>query len=196
MKFSETVLTAVREVLQDAKPLDISDKNVVLRNMVFLYHTMKASEHMLEVAVERSNGNKELHAYYVDHLEEERGHHVWLANDLNTAGIDVTKTAIPLRAVEMVGTQYYLMYHVDPAALLGYMALQESFAQSLSTVDFLEQTHGKELFKTVRYHAEHDVDHGSDIADVIDNLPETSQSLVLENATQAARYFCAATQNF
>lgn len=196
MKFSTQVLGAIAEVLKSAKAPDFSDKNVVIRNLTFLYHTMKASEHMLEVAVECSKDRPELHAYYVEHLEEERGHHVWLASDLNSAGVDVAKTGIPLKAVEMVGTQYYLMYHVDTAALLGYMALQECFSKPLEIIDQLEKMHGVELFKTLRYHAENDVGHGEDIKTVLDTLPTTSQSLVMENAIQAARYFCAATQNF
>lgn len=196
MKYSEQLLQAIAHELQFAKVPDFRDKNVVLRNLTFLFHTMKASENLLEVAVAQSVDRPALHAYFKEHLEEERGHHVWLATDLNTAGVEVEKTAIPLKAVEMVGTQYYLIYHVDVAALLGYMALQECFSASLEVIDQLEQLHGVELFKTLRYHAEHDVDHGADIAAALDNLPETSQLLVLENAIQAARYFCAATQNF
>ncbi|MCA1859315.1 hypothetical protein LE191_04220 [Janthinobacterium sp. HSC-3S05] len=196
MKFSNQVLGAIARELKFAKVPDFTQKEVVIRNFTFMYHTMKASEHMLEVAVECSKERPDLCTYFKEHLEEERGHHLWLASDLNSAGVDVAKTGIPVRAVEMVGTQYYLMYHVDPAALLGYMALQECFSRPLEVIDQLEKMHGKELFRTARYHAEHDIDHGADIANVLDKLPETSQSIVLENAIQTARYFCAATQNF
>ena len=196
MKFSDHVVTSVREVLKNAKSPDLADINSVLRNLTFLYHTMKASEHLLEVAVECSKCRPELQASYAEHLEEERGHHLWLATDLNSAGVDVLKTGVPVKAVEMVGSQYYLMHHVDAAALLGYMALMECFSCSLEVVEKLEEAYGKELFRTVRYHAEHDTDHGADVADAIDRLPEASKALVLENAMQAARYFCAATQTF
>jgi hypothetical protein len=196
MKFSEHVLTSIREVLTLAEAPDLTDKNAVIRNLVFLYHTMKASEHLLEVAVECSKDRPELNAYFVEHLEEERGHHVWLASDLNSAGVDVKQTGVPVKAVEMVGTQYYLMHHVDSSALIGYMGLMECFSCPLDVVEKLEEAYGKELFRTVRFHAEHDTDHGADIAEVIDKLPEASKSLVLENAMQAARYFCAATQTF
>lgn len=196
MRYSEHLLGMVAAELTRAKVPDFQSKEVVVRNLTFLYHTMKASEHLLEVAVSQSKDRPELHAYFKEHLEEERGHHRWLADDLKAASIDAEKSAIPLRAVEMVGTQYYLMHHVDPAALLGYMVLQECFSARLEVIDRLEELHGKDLFRTLRYHAEHDIDHGADIADALDRLPETSQSIVLENAIQAARYFCAATQNF
>lgn len=194
MKSSELVIDSILKVLAQYKGPSFDSITPVLNNLTFLYHTMRASEDLLRLAKSRANGK--LKAYYTEHLEEERGHAEWLERDLKTVGIDAKKTPIPREAVEMVGTQLYLIRYVGAPALLGYMALQECFPKSLDAIQGLEDKFGKDLFRTLRYHAEHDVDHGADLLKVIDQLPRKSQMLVLESAMQSARYFGAAAQNF
>jgi len=196
MKFSATLLSHLYHVRQQFPAPDLTRRSAVLKNLVFLFHTMRASEQLLELAIETSEEGTPLRDYFARHLEEERGHHRWLAADLLSAGVDVTQTGIPLKAVEMVGTQYYLVRHLDPAALLGYMAHSECLPTPPGVVDELEAAHGKELLRTLRYHAEHDADHGRELLQVVDGLPGERQLIVLESALQSARYFGLATQAF
>ena len=95
---------------------------------------MKASENLLVVAMQNTPEDTPLYEYFVRHLREEKSHELWLVEDLQSIGIDVSTTIVPREAVEMVGSIYYLIYHLDSSALLGYMFLMECFPMNLSIV--------------------------------------------------------------
>jgi hypothetical protein len=163
----------------------------LIPNLVFLYHCIVASERLLERAVERSTGD--LEAYFRAHLEEERGHDEWLAQDLASVGVDVKKTQIPVEAMEMVGCVYYLIEHVDPVALLGYMnALERSPDDDLMTR--FEKNYPPSLLRTLRYHAFHDREHARDIRNMILKATPTQQQLITQTYTQTILYFQRALQ--
>lgn len=182
--FSQKVIGAIERVRKEASLIDCAKLDYIISNLVFVYQIVVASESLLEEAVRVSEG--ELRDYFVSHLEEERSHEEWLAADLRTCGIDVKQMPLLQKAVEIAGSQYYLIKHVDPACLLGYMAVLEGFPVSSDSLEKLEQMHGKELFRTLRYHSEHDLDHRKELFDMIDKFPSER---ILTNAVQTALYF-------
>jgi len=194
MKFSEELMNAMRHVRGLYPSPDLSDRGVLLNNLLFVWHLMRASEHLLEVAAEKSEGRDK--EYFLEHLEEERNHHEWLTADLKHAGIDPYESFIPVEAVNIVGAQYYFIFHINPHALFGYMAYTECFPTPMEVIEELEHIHGKELLKTIRYHATHDVDHGREMLEMIDSLPEASRSIIFQNAVQTAHNYGAATLKF
>ncbi len=194
MKPSELLLEQIRRVKQAYAPVDLANPICFIRNLIFVYHTSAATENMIGLAAEKSDG--ELREYFLQHLAEERGHEKWLSEDLRTVGVDVKKAAIAPEAVAMAGTQYYLIHHVHPAALLGYMAMLECFPMPADAVDALERIHGKALCHTLRYHSLHDIDHGADVLTVIDKLPESLLPLVFDSAIQTAHYLGSASAKF
>lgn len=144
---------------------------------------MTASERLLKEAAEEATGR--LKEYYVSHLEEEREHELWLADDLKSIGVNV-KEIPPIRlATEMAGSQYYLIKHGNPASLLGYMAVLEGFPMPMEIVEALEKLHGKKLLRTARFHAEHDQEHKIELFEVIDEIADTD---ILRNAIQTQLY--------
>lgn len=181
--FSETVISAVSAIRTKATPVDLSDRSRLITNLVFLYQVIKASERLLvEAAVEATGRLKQ---YYISHLEEEREHEKWLAEDLLAEGIDV-ETVPPIRkATEMAGSQYYLIKHVNPACLLGYMAVLEGFPHPVEAVEHLKKLHGDRLTRTLHYHAIHDQDHRKELFQVID---EVAHPDILRNAIQTQIY--------
>lgn len=148
----------------------------LISNLVFLYHTIVASEKLLELTAEHSTG--ELRDYFTRHLEEERGHAQWLAEDLRTVGIDVKKTRIPVEAVQMVGSIYYFILHVDPVALLGYMRVLEGSPIAMDELERLEKLYSRELLRTLRYHVEHDPKHFQELESIINTLSPDQLALV------------------
>jgi hypothetical protein len=155
-------------------------------NLIFLYHAIIASERLLERAAERSTGD--LETYFRAHLEEERGHHEWLAEDLASVGINVAKTQIPLEAMEMVGCVYYLIEHVDPAALLGYMSALERSPDDELMARF-EKGYPASLLRTLKYHAMHDLEHARGIrAAILKTTPEQKR-LIQQTYAQTISYF-------
>ncbi|MBF8177655.1 iron-containing redox enzyme family protein [Herminiimonas contaminans] len=181
--FSNTVIAAIESVKKESKALDFANRDVVLANLVFAHQVITASEDLLKEAVNASDGD--LKEYFVAHLDEEKNHQVWLADDLATAGINVADMPLIRKAAEMAGSQYYMIKHVSPLALLGYMAVLEGFPTSLESVAKLEELHGVGLIRTLRYHAEHDLEHRKDLFSIIDKYPD---DLILQNAIQTALY--------
>lgn len=163
--------------------MNILDRPVIVSNLVFMHQVITASEPLMQEALKVADAP--LHAYLTEHAEEEQDHAAWLAADLLTAGIDVDKVPKFRRAVAMAGSQYYLIKHQSPYALLGYMAVLEGFPVSLEAVDALEAAHGKDLFRTLRYHAEHDLDHRKDLFAFIDKNPRPE---IMQSAVETAKY--------
>jgi len=186
MDFATRLHDVLHAIRAETTHLDWTDRIQFIQQLVFMYHVIRASENLLRVAVEQSEKGTELHAYLVEHLEEERGHEAWLAKDLLTAGVDVTQTVCPVEARLM--PPYYAIFHEHPRALLGYMAVLEFFPMSLDLVEELERMHGVDLLRTLKYHAVHDIDHGNDLQDILNKLKPEEQELVFNTAVQTARY--------
>lgn len=194
MKNSERLLGSVRAVMCRWPLADLGNRLTFLRNLLFMHRIIIASENLLEVAAAKAS--ESLRAYYLDHLEEERRHDEWLAEDLACADIDVHSCAYDSMAVATAGAQYYLINHVDPAALLGYMAVLECFPMPLDQLEWLESIHGSKLCRTLRHHAIHDVSHAADLLAVIDSIDARRFDLISQNAVQTAANIGAAIATF
>lgn len=183
MGFLDQLKSCVLAQKEFAELSDFANIEVVRYNGLFLYQVMVATEGMLEVAIMHSKGK--LKDYFISHLEEERNHAEWLADDLKHLGIDVASEKTKRHAAAMAGSQYYLIKHVKPECLLGYMAVIEGFPADIKFVEYLEATHGKEAFKTLRFHAEHDLEHRKELFDIIEQYQCEE---ILENAIETQIY--------
>ncbi len=70
----------------------------------------------------------ELGEYYKKHIQEEMNHDEWILNDLQSIGVphEESLSRKPLQSVaELVGSQYYWIYHWHPVCLLGYISFLE-----------------------------------------------------------------------
>ncbi|AQG98659.1 hypothetical protein A9R05_07280 [Burkholderia sp. KK1] len=190
----DRLLQAVHAVRETYPQIDLSRRDVFLRNLIFVHNVSTASESLLRAACDRSIGG--MKAYFAEHLKEEAGHAFWLRHDLATANIDVASLPVLPEAAAMAGSQYYLIHHVDPVGLLGYMAVLECFPIDGAALEKLEEIHGKQLCRTLRYHAEHDIDHGADVLDQVDALDDKQFQLVMQNAVQTAFYIGSAISKF
>ncbi|HTD17833.1 MAG TPA: hypothetical protein VK673_21800 [Chthoniobacterales bacterium] len=146
----------------------------------FLYWACLASERLLSEASDeclaRGDCGK-LGLYYLNHLEEEKGELPFLVNDLKAAGREIQPLPDPI-AIAMIGTQYYLLKHVHPVCLLGYMAVQEATPTPLEAVEVFEKYYGSEQVTFIRMHAEKDLIHREELIAMIEDCPEDQQSLI------------------
>lgn len=181
--YSQEVIAAIEAVRAKSVSVDFMDRRVILPNLVFVHQLIAASEPLMQEALKVADAP--LSAYLDSHAKEEQGHAEWLGDDLLSAGIDVARVAPFRRAAAMAGSQYYLIKHQSPYALLGYMAVLEGFPVSLESVEALEAAHGKELFRTLRYHAEHDLEHRKDLFAFIDKNPRPE---IMQSAVETAKY--------
>lgn len=180
-------MQALRQMLPQ---LDLRDRRIFLANLAFMYQVIVASEDLLQQAARHCGDD--LRAYLLAHLREELNHAEWLAEDLAGAGVDVRALPVSAEAAGMAGSQYYLIRHVDAAALLGYMAVLECFPMDPVTLEELEALHGAALCRTLRHHAEHDPSHGADVLEQIEKLSATARERVKQNAVQTVLYLKAA----
>jgi len=180
------ILSEIATVRAGYRPIDLTRPHVIRRNLAFAMQMMVASEGLLRAGIARLRDAAEpfaleVHAYFFTHLGEEAGHYEWMAEDM--AGEDV---AFHWGAAELAGMQYYLVEHVHPAVLLGYMLVLECFPMPLEVVDELEAIHGAKLIRTLRYHAVHDQDHGRDVLAMVERAPDELKNWIYQNAIQTA----------
>ena len=155
----------------DSNPLpllDFGNPDIFVAHLQLNHGLMLASEPLLEEALKQDLPAK-LKDYYAKHLEEERGHAQWLEKDINTFGVKVKSS---WSAAQIAGTQYYLIKHISPIALLGYMAAFECRQQSLNDIALLESKYGVDALKCTRYHAENDPQHSEELLTMIQMFDE------------------------
>jgi hypothetical protein len=171
----------------DLAPLpfvDFNNRENFIHYLLFYHAIMTASGPLLKAATARLPKGV-VRAYYIHHYEEEYRHAKWLAEDLASA--DVVIPRVNWRAASLAGTQYYLINHVSPIALLGYMIALESRPMPLKGVAALERCYGEALCRTLRFHAAHDVDHSADLFRIVGQLTANNLKLVTDNAVHTAQ---------
>lgn len=200
--FSDVLITHIRDVKRTSFNNDASRRTVIIANLIFLYDAVVASERLLIEAADStdqllpSSFHERLGKYYRSHLNEERGHDKWLQEDLKSAGVKVP-LGLPNRpAMAMVGTQYYLIKHTHPAALLGYIAVLEGDPTPVEVVDTLEQAHGKPLLRCARIHALKDLEHRKELFEIIDDTPESLRGLIAYSTDNTLDYIIQAAQTW
>jgi hypothetical protein len=154
----------------------LQNRAFLIENLCFLYRLIAASETLLKLAITKSSGP--LRAFYVHHLDDERGHQRMLALDL--AQIGVTNIPRSFLAAQLAGSQYYFLRHDNPALLLGYMHCLEKSAPSPDAVTRIERAHGNTL-ACVRHHSEHDPQHVIEIDEQIAAQDQGVRDLIAWN---------------
>lgn len=129
----------------------------MLNYLIFWYQVIVASEQLLTEAIwllSDDGFEGKLKAFYKKHLEDERSHARWLREDIGNVNVGVN-----MNAASLAGTQYYLIKHVHPVCLMGYMIALEGGHISESLIEQIEAELGKDASRTVRIHAEADPEH-------------------------------------
>lgn len=156
----------------------------MLEQLAFWYQVIIASELLLDEAIyllQDDGFEGQLKTFFAKHLEDERGHAKWLKEDLGDYPIELHFTAAAL-----AGTAAYLVRHVHPVALLGYMIALEGTPISMEYVEAVEREHGVSTARTLRLHAEQDLKH---IAELVGfPVPAEFQKLVESTRVQTRLY--------
>ena len=170
-------LTQHIDTARRGSAVDLRDRRILTRNMLFLHDCVVASEQLLidaELATQCGEPDPyrgALGCYYLSHLDEERGHLQWLRDDLAALGV-VSNDPPDALAMGMIGTQYYMLKHVHPATLLGYLAVIEGEPTPLEVVEQLEAIHGASVLGFIREHAIKDPEHRIELFALIAEAPE------------------------
>jgi hypothetical protein len=134
-----------------------------------------------------------------EHIEDETDHDTWLLDDYLRIGGDpnvlVARPGSPTVGA-LVGSVYYWTLHAHPVAILGYCAVLEGSPPTAAFIDRMMQATGypPEAFRTLREHSDIDVDHGTELFELLNNLPLTArhEAIVGMTALQTADLLIAA----
>jgi Iron-containing redox enzyme len=147
-----------------------------------LWCSMRATVPLLQAAATRAEERAprdpvcaELVPYFLAHAEEERGHDEWLLEDMAGLGIpraEVLARLPPPDVAAMIGTQYYLIAHAHPIALLGCFAVLEGSPLTEPDLAGLAARSGipRPLLRTLDKHALLDPHHRDDLDALLDAL--------------------------
>lgn len=160
----------------------------------YLCHThaiLRASVPLMEAAMQRASarGRQDrvaaaLADYLSVHVREELNHDEWILEDLAVLGVDRSEVLarIPSPAVSsLVGAQYYWIFHHDPLAVLGYIAVLEGSPPEIAHIEAVARRTGLPIdaFGTMLKHARLDPFHRDDLDRFLDGLPLTRQDCAL-----------------
>jgi pyrroloquinoline quinone (PQQ) biosynthesis protein C len=100
------------------------------RLLVEIYHYVKHSTRLLALAASRLGSDQpRLFKRFLEHAEEESGHDLWALNDLRALGADqesvIASSPLP-STVALYANQYYVIEHIHPIGLLGYIYALET----------------------------------------------------------------------
>jgi pyrroloquinoline quinone (PQQ) biosynthesis protein C len=160
------------------------------RNYLVAYHgILRATIPLLQAARREAltrddSASRTLAAYLETHIEEEAGEDEWLLQDLEMLGMDRASVLdhIPSPNVaRLVGAQYYWVLHVDPVAVLGYLAALERDPPRREFIDDLIQRtgHDEAAFRTLIAHAERDPGHAEELDELLDRIDLTDAQWTL-----------------
>ncbi len=160
----------------------------IYQEYLFLMHNfVRASVPLMQAAyqqVKRETPKQDL-LYslllnYLEHqIEEENNHDQWILEDLEILGINRQQllNRIPhYKVAEIVGMQYYWIYHFHPVVLLGYIAVMEGQPPSMQMIERMIAKTGypREAFRTLIYHSQVDTEHQKDLDILLDKINLTS----------------------
>jgi hypothetical protein len=122
--------------------------------------------------------------YLHKHIPEETGHDEWILDDGEAMGMDRDDilARIPTAdATNVVGAQYYWIWHYNPIGLIGHIATLEGNPPTPELIERVARRHDLplECFTTFTYHARIDPQHRRDLDEVLDALPLTDDHLAL-----------------
>jgi hypothetical protein len=170
------------------------------------YAVMRATVPLLHFCMQHlrtgDEFSRKLRAFFLQAIENERGHDELLLGDMGRLGIsrDVAERWFPSSAVTaVVGNQYFWVSQFHPAVHLGYIALLECFPPTNESVNAMIAASGgpPEAFTTIKLHAELDVDHRQQLIRIMNAVPAGDYSLqraIIANGLRSAELFCQANE--
>jgi hypothetical protein len=155
----------------------------MLDHLAFWYQVIIASEPLLIDAIcmlDEKGWEGDLRIFFEKHLEDESNHAQWLKEDLGDHPIN-----LHYGATQLAGMAYYLVRHVHPVALLGYMMALEGHPIPMEYVEAVEKEHGVSTARTLRLHAEEDPHHFEELKAVF--VPDEWKPLVENTRIQTRK---------
>ncbi len=169
-------------------------KDKYIAYLTDLYHMVLPLCHQMQVAMDEY---KKLDAakyqpvieYLEHHIKEEVGHEQWILTDLSNLGVDAEtiKASKPKKEIiNMIGSMYYRIFHAEPCAVLGYMAVSETYPVSIKIIETMIKAANLDpnCINALKQHAIIDIGHAHDMYAFIESFDwsEQQQAVMLDSA--------------
>ena len=181
-----TDLPLIHEVLQKG-----ASRALYLDFLGQAYHHVKHTAPLLALAAARCGTGEQLYqSALFEYIEEERGHELWILEDIAALGGDpeeVRRSAPRLPCKVMVGHAYYIIDHVSPYGLLGMVHVLEGMAVALASKAGTSlraslSLCGDDGFKYLTTHSDLDIHHAEFFETLINQIGERCLPLVIETS--------------
>jgi len=125
----------------------------------------------------------DLHARFVDHAKEERGHQMICIADIKNLGFKLEDFPALSQSVAMFQIQYYWIMFKGPTSFFGYTLALESLAQRYGDelVGKVDLAHNPKCNRFLKTHAEDDQDHIERAYEQINKLNDSAKKIITEN---------------
>ena len=163
--------------IREIYPTYLATMHMVVRSALPLMEAALAELPNCDLAKDTS---QTLTRYLLRHIEEERGHDIWLREDIAETGNDPDElcATMPDPAIAtLVGSQYYWIRHYSPVVILGHIGAMEGNAPPIGFAEMLSERtrYPMAAFRTIERHARLDRAHGRELFDMLDTLCLTTE---------------------
>jgi hypothetical protein len=153
--------------------------------LVTMHSIIRSSVPLMKAAYDRCKHLKkepklisDLKKYYQKHIQEEMNHDEWLLDDLESISVSRNEclSRLPsLTVAEVVGSQYYWIFHWHPVSLLGYIVFLEGNPPKMELIEYLRTIteYPETAFRTLVKHSNLDPYHKHDLYELLESLPLT-----------------------
>jgi uncharacterized ferritin-like protein (DUF455 family) len=133
---------------------------------------------------------RKLHARLLTHAGEERGHDKMILNDLKALGRDIGEFESKPFTSACFQTQYYLIEHVNPMALYGFILLLEGVSLACGPELYEKVTANfKNATTYLKVHIEEDEDHVAQNLKAIETMNPHLLKAIHENLVQTSGFY-------
>jgi hypothetical protein len=180
--------SCVREEMAQTKPIILEfpweDPQAYALWLAQTYHMVNHSTRLVALAGALTPLDKnDLHARFVDHSKEERGHQLLCISDLKAMGRTLEEFPCLFPSAAMYQVQYYWIQLRGPISFFGYTLSLECLAENFGAELYrrVSTTHGANAAKFLKVHSEADIEHTEKAFQQIQKLSQVELELVKEN---------------
>ncbi len=160
--------------------------------LVQTYHMVNHSTRLVALAGALAPiDQNDLHARFVDHSREERGHQLICINDLKALGRRLEDYRCLAASSAMYQLQYFWIQHRGPASFFGYTLSLECLAGAFGAEIYRRSlaAHGPKATRFLKLHVEDDVEHTEKAFATVAKLSERELHMAHENLLLSAELY-------
>lgn len=175
---SQQIYYMLSPIIDSFPRLPLAELKYYRAMLVLQEQVMRASEDLLQIS-------STTHPYLKKHVEEERGHHRWIVEDLLHLDVIASHEPQILEIAQMVGAQYYHLICGNPWAFFGYLAFLEGYPAPKEAIERVKAAFPRSV-RTAEYHSQHDIEHRAELVEVLNSLDSKHHRAIIDNAVATA----------